>query len=105
MAVAAIVFLFLIRLRFPKSESISYILYRRYGQSTLKRIQKFEKLDYHLCKAEVILEFLLQCRDSNVIPNVLNFHVSSQSLKASLTYRQCHLKLFQQEIRHKTSEF
>ena len=42
--VAVIVFLFMIRLRFPKSKSISVILRRRYGQSTLKRLQKFEKL-------------------------------------------------------------
>ena len=46
----------------------------------LKRIQKFEKLDYRLRKAELDLEFLLRCRDSNVIPK---------------------LKLLQEEIRHK----
>ena len=50
------------------------------------------------------LEFLLWCRDSNVIPNFLNFCVSSQYLKASLTYRQCQLKLLQEEIRHKKSD-
>ena len=30
------------------------------------------------------LEFLLRCRDSNVVPIFLNFCVSSQSVKASL---------------------
>ena len=60
---------FLIRLRFPKSKSISDILHRRYSQSTRKRIRKFEKLDYRLRKAELDLEFLLRCRDNNVIPN------------------------------------
>ena len=49
-------------------------------------------------------EFLLRCRDSNVIPNFLNFRVSSHYLKASLTYRQCQLKLLQEEIRHKKSD-
>ena len=78
MRVAAIVFLFLIRLRFPKSKSISDILRRRYSQSTLKIIRKFEKLDYRLRKAELDLEFLLRCRDSNVIPTFLNFRVNSQ---------------------------
>ena len=53
------VFLFFIRLRFPKSKSISDILHRRAGQSALKRIRKFEKLDYRLRKAELDLEFLL----------------------------------------------
>ena len=104
MRVAAIVFLFLIRLRFPKSKSISDIIRGRYSQSTLKRIRKFEKLDYRLRKAELDLEFLLRCRDNNVIPNFLNFRVSSHYLKASLTYRQCQLKLLQEEIRHKKSD-
>ena len=32
-----------------------------------------------------------------------NFCVSIQSLKASLTYRKCQLKLLQEDIRHKKS--
>ena len=101
MRVAAIVLLFLIQLRFPKSKSISDILRRRYDHSTLKTIRTFEKLDYRLRKTALGLEFLLRCRDSNVIPTFLNFRVGSQSLKASLTNRQCQLKLLQQEARHK----
>ena len=50
MRVAAIMFLLLIRLWFPKSKSISDNLDRRYGQSTLKRIRKFEKPGYRLRK-------------------------------------------------------
>ena len=34
----------------------------------------------------------------------MNFCVSSHYLKASLTYRQCQLKLLQEEIRHKKSD-
>ena len=83
MRVAAIAFLFLIRLRFSKSKSISDILRLRFSRSTLKRIRKFEKLDYRLRKAELDLEHLLLCRDSNVIPNFFNFGVSSHYLKAS----------------------
>ena len=104
MRVAAIAFVFLIRLRFSKSKSISDILRLRFSRSTLKRIRKFEKLDYRLRKAELDLQFLLRCRDNNVIPNFLNFRVSSHYLKASLTYRQCQLKLLQEEIRHKKSD-
>ena len=47
---------------------------------------------------------LLRYRDSNVIPDFLNFCVSSKSLKASLTYEQHQLKLLQEEIRHKKSD-
>ena len=70
----------------------------------MQKNTKYEKLDYRLRKAELVLEFLLRCRDSNVTPNFLNFRVSSLSLKASLTYRQCHLKLLQEEIHHKKSD-
>ena len=87
MKVAAVMFLFLIRLRFPKSKLILDILRRRYGQGTLEKIRKFEYLDYRLRKAELGLEFLLRRKDSNVIPNFLNFRITNQSLKASLTYR------------------
>ena len=104
MRVTAITYLFLIRLRFRKSKSISDILPRRYGQSTVKSTQKFEKLDCRLRKAELHLECLLRCRDSKVIPNFLNFRVSSQSLKACLIYKQRRLKFLQEEICHKKSD-
>ena len=81
MIVAAIIFLFLIRLQFPKSKSISEILRRRYGQSILKILRTFEKLNYLIRKAELDLEFLLRCRDSNVIPNFLTFKLVVSLLK------------------------
>ena len=46
------------------------------------------------------MEFLLRCRNRDVITN---FFVSSHSHKASLTYKQCQLKLLQEEICHKRS--
>ena len=85
----------LIRLQFPKSKSISGILHRKLGQSTL---------DYCPRRVELDLEFLLRCRDSSAIPNFWNFHVRCQSLKASLTYKQCQLKLLHEEICCKKSD-
>ena len=73
---AAIIYLFLIQLQFPKSKSISNILCRRHGQNKLKRLQKFDKLNYCLHKAKLDLESLLQSRGNNAIL-VLNFRVSS----------------------------
>ena len=46
------------------------------------------------------MDFLLRCRNRDVITN---FFVSSHSHKASLTYKQCQLKLLQEEICHKRS--
>ena len=57
MRVAAVVLLFLIRLQFPRSKSVSDILCKRYGQSTLKRIRRFEKLanEYENLKNLIII--------------------------------------------------
>ena len=49
-------------------------------------MRKWEKFDYRIRKAELDLEFLLRFRNSNAIPNFLNFGVCSQSVKAFLTY-------------------
>ena len=103
MKVAAIVFLFLIRLRFPHSKSLSQIIRRRYGDKIIKRLRKFEKIDYRLRKAELDLEFLVKCRDNNVIHNFLNFHLANRSLRFSLTYVHCQSNLLLEEIRLKKS--
>ena len=68
MKVAVIIFLFLIRLKFPHSKSLSLIIRGRYDDKIIKRLRKFEKIDYRLQKAELDLEFLVKCRDNNVIP-------------------------------------
>ena len=101
--VAAIVFLFLIRLRFPHSKSLSQIIRRRYGDKIIKRLRKFEKIDYRLRKAELDLKFLVKCRDNNVIPKFLNFRLDNRSLRFSLTYPDCQSNLLLKEIRRKKS--
>ena len=58
------------------------------------------KLHYCVRKAELDLEFLFLCRDSNTIPNIWNFYTSNQSFKVSLTYKQCQIKSLE-NIRHK----
>ena len=100
MKVAAIVFLFLIRLRFPQSKSLSQIIRTRYGDKINEIIKK---TDYRLRKAELDLEFLVKCRDNNVIPKFLNFRLANRSLRFSLTYAHCQSNLLLEEIRLKKS--
>ena len=69
----AVVFLFLTRVRFSKSKSVDEVIRFRYSENTVKRIRKLEKLDYHLRKAELDLQFLCKCDDRNVIPNFTKF--------------------------------
>ena len=103
MRVAVIVFLFLARVRFPRSKSIAEVIRARYNENTVKRIRKLEKLDYRLRKAELDLEFLCKCNDNNVIPKFLNFRVANNHLKFSTTYKQCQSNLLREEIRQKKS--
>ena len=81
--VAVFVFLFLARIRFPKSKSITEVIRSRYSENTVKRIRK--------------------CDDNNAIPNFLNFCLANGHLKYSSTYRLCQLNLLRKEIRRKHS--
>ena len=99
--VAAIVFLFLIRLRYPHPKSFSKR--RRYGDKLIKRLRKFENIDYRLQEAELHLEFLVKCRDINLIPKFLNFRLANRSLRFSLTYAHCQSNLLWEEIGLKKS--
>ena len=53
MRVAALVFLFLIRLHFLHSKSVVEVIRKTYGQDTIKNLRKLEKLDYRLRKAQI----------------------------------------------------
>ena len=55
-------------------------------------------IDYR--KAELDLQFLCKCDDSNVIPNFLKFRLANNHLKYSSTYRFCQLNLLRR-IRQK----
>ena len=76
MRVAAIVFLFLTRLRFLESKSVSQIIRSRFSDLKIKRPRKIEQIDYHLRRAELDLVFFSKCRASNVIPRFLKFCLS-----------------------------
>ena len=67
----------------------------------IKRLCKFEKIDYRLRKAELNLEFLVKCGDNNIIPKFLNFQLANRSLRFSLTYAHCQSNLLFEEIRLK----
>ena len=99
--VAVFVFLFLARVRFPKSKSIAEVIRSRYSENTVKRIRKLEKLDYPLHKADLDLQFLCKC--DNVIPDFLNFCLANSHLKYASTYRLCQLNLLREEIHQKKS--
>ena len=71
------------------------------GGDYIKRLRKFETIDYRLRKAELNLEFLVKCKDNNMITKFLNFGLANRSLRFSLTYAHCQSNLSLEEIRLK----
>ena len=46
--VLALVFLFLLKLRFPANKSVVEIIRKRYGSKAVKWLRKFENLDFKI---------------------------------------------------------
>ena len=72
--VITLVFLFLVRCRFPTQFYIISTLQKRYGVNLVKSVRKLEKSDFKHKKAYLDLEFLRACKKNNVIPNFLRFN-------------------------------
>ena len=51
--VLGLVFLFIIRVRFPKGKSIADMIRSRYGEAFVRKIRKFEKSDFKLRKGHL----------------------------------------------------
>ena len=101
--VLTLVFLFLIRLRFPSRKSIAEIIRKRYGSDTMKQLRKFEKLDYKVRKNQGDLEFLKLCQENGLTPKFLNFKLTNRNLRYSNSYKQCQSLFLKEEIKNKVS--
>ena len=80
------VFLFLLKLRFPANKSVADIIRKRYGSEAVKLLRKFEKLDFKIRKNEADLQFLQRCHQEGLAPKFRNFKLANSSLKHSRTY-------------------
>ena len=97
----AIVFLFLIRLRFPQNESLFTTIRRRYGAETTKDLRKWERAAKQLMKAELDEELLLRCHTECVVPKFLKFKIYRENLRNSPAYKDCQQVLLRNEIDYK----
>ena len=52
-----LVFMFLLRLRLPKNLSLIQVIYKRYGNSALKLVRRFEKSDFKHRNVTLDLQF------------------------------------------------
>ena len=73
MKILCFIYLFLIRLRFPSGQSIANVIRKRYGDQTMSKIRKFEKLDFRCKKCKLDITFLEVCVDKDIMPNFISF--------------------------------
>ena len=79
--VLSLIFLFIVRLRFPSEKSVAEVIRKRYNDNIVKQIRKFEKLDYKIRKNEADTEFLTSCQHNQLTSKFLNFKVASSNLR------------------------
>ena len=99
--IIGLVFLFIIRIRFPRGKSTVDIIRNRYGEAFVKKIRRFQKWDFKLQKCYLDLRLLLDCKQNGVIPKFLRFKSVNRHLNNSHVYRKCQLRLLEQEIKSK----
>ena len=102
--VISLALLLMIGIRFAADKSIAYILRSRYGNTLVKKVRKFEKIDYKLRKCNLDIVFLETCLENNIISKFLSFLVSKLHLKTSRAYYSCQLKLLKEDISVKKSK-
>lgn len=99
--IAALVFLFLFKLRFPSGTPISRIIENRYGRQGVLRFRRLDKISIKLKKNECDLQFLNLCKAYNTIPKFLNFKLYKRGLLNSKLYKKWQFKLLNTEINAK----
>ena len=102
--VTALVFTFLLRLKFPSNVSIVHVISKRYGSDTLALFRKCEKLFLRKCKLISDIDFLIQCRANNVIPKFLHFQTSNRYLRNSAAYIKAQERFLNTEIKRHQSD-
>ena len=93
--------MFLARTRFLVKHYIVNVLRKCYGKILIKNLKKFEKYDFKYKKAILYLDFLLTCKEKNIIPKFLRFKVANRQF--SNNYNICLKRLLNQEIQTNAS--
>ena len=98
----SLVFLFLLRIRFPTQESLFTTLRRRYGAQITKDIRAWEKTAKQVVKAELDKTLLLRCHEEGVLPKFLKFRLYRQNLRHTPVFKECQQMLLRNEIDYKS---
>lgn len=97
----SLVFLFIMKIRFPTSTPINRIIATRYSAEVLHTFRKYEQIITKQTKATLDLKFLHACVAYNVFPKFLKFKLYKASLENTNEYRKFQQKLLENEIKQK----
>ena len=103
--IASLVFLFIIRLRFPGNNSIMQTFRKQYDKGVVKLVRDLEKLDFETRKRRLNLDFVNLSIINKVIPEFIQFRLANKDLWNSVVYRKCLNRLLQQEIVNKKRRY
>ena len=93
--------LFIARIRFTDSESLTGVLRKRYHRDLVNEVRTLGEIDFKLTKAILDLDFLISCRKNSVFSKFLQFKVSIKQLRISKAYISCQKRLLKQEVNNK----
>ena len=102
--VAALVLLFICKIRFPTNQPVSEVIRNRHGLATLQVFRSLEKISRKVVKKQCDLLFLKCCKSSDVFPKFLKFKLYRKTLTCSDLYRSWQTKLLNLEITSKEKE-
>lgn len=100
-AIFSYVFIFLLKLRFPKGKSFTDIVTNRYGRDTLAAYRKLEKTHFKLHKVKLDIEFLITCKAYSIIPKFLSFKTYKRHVMSTNMYKSFQFKLLNFELKDK----
>ena len=100
----SLVFLFILKIKFPKETPISTIIQGRYGRRTLSDFRKYERIRQKYQKCICDIQFLVKCKSYNIIPKFLHFKLYKRKLLSSKLYREWQFKLLNIEIKSRNKD-
>ena len=102
--IATLVLSFILKVRFPKGNSIASIIRQRYDEQALYKFRQYEKHSKRLIKNRADQRFLHACKAYDTIPKFLRFKLYKESLYSTDTYRDYQRTLLDNEIEDKAKQ-
>ena len=98
---AALVLLFIIKIRFPKGKNIHHIIETIYGRPLLNLFRNFENLDFKIRKTLCDIEFLEVYLENNLTPKFVNFKLYRKDIRHSKESTKFQTSLMNNELSEK----